>query len=75
MLRLCCLIERIISISRLQNDVYRSLSNPKTIDVNLKSITPGITMAKTSVPEIEIVERKINLATEGFTRRFCEGLL
>ena len=61
-----------LSISRLQNDVYRSLSNPKTIDVNLKSVTPGTTRAKTSVLEIEIVERKINLATEGFTRKFCE---
>ncbi|MFZ0327483.1 MAG: hypothetical protein WBP64_07245 [Nitrososphaeraceae archaeon] len=43
--------------------------------MNLKSVTPGTTRAKTSVLEIEIVERKINLATEGFTRKFCEGPL
>jgi hypothetical protein len=55
--------------------VRGSLPNPKTIDMKLNSVTQEVTRAKLSVLGDEIAERKIALATEGFTRKFSVDLL
>lgn len=48
-----------------------SLPNPKTIDMKLNPVTPGVTRTKRSALEDEIVERKVKLATEDFSGKFC----
>ena len=50
--------------------------NNKTLDINRKSMVGGtITISESAVTNDEILERKIIITTEGFTRKFPELIL
>ena len=68
------LIQRIINIPVYLIYVVSKVNN-KTIDSNRKSIAETITISESAVINDEILERKITLATECFTRKFPELIL